>query len=172
MEIIPKPKRRLPTPETIFLYFSILIFVFVIFISFYFWSEEKSKRKEISQLEEKILALKTPEIKKEEEKVSKYQEKISHFSELIKDHLSYSKIFPYLEQKTHKQIYFSRMELDFENSTLFLSGESPNFSVLAQQLEILKNDPFLTSQLKEVNLGKEGKVNFKLEINFDKSILK
>ncbi len=172
MEIIPKPKRKLPSPETIFLYFSILIFLSAIFTSFYFWFEEKSKRKEISQLEEKILALKTPEIRKKEEEVSKYQEKISHFSELIKDRLSYSKIFPYLEQKTHKQIYFSKMDLDLESSTLLLSGESPNFFVLAQQLEIFKNDPFLKLQLKELSLGKEGKVNFKLEINFDKSILK
>ena len=172
MEIIPKPKRKLPSPEIIFLYFSILIFICAIFTSFYFWFEEKSKRNEISQLEEKILALKTPEIKKEEEEVLKYQEKISHFSELIKDHLSYSKIFPYLEQKTHKQIYFSKMDLDLESSTLLLSGESPNFSVLAQQLEIFKNDPFLKSQLKELGLEKEGKVNFKIEINFDKTILK
>jgi len=172
MEIIPKPKRKLPSLETIFLYFSILIFILSIFLSFYLWLKEQSKKREISQIEEKILSLKTPQIKKAEEEILKYQQKISHFSELIKNHLYYSKLFPYLEQRTHKKIRFSKMDLDFENSTLLLSGESPNFSVLAQQLEILKQDPFLKTQLKEVNLGKEGNVDFKIEIKFDKKILK
>jgi hypothetical protein len=172
MEIIPKPKRKIPSLEIIFLYLSILIFAFTLLVFFYFWSQEKSKKREISQIEEKILALKTPEINQKERKVSYYQEKISHFSDLIKDYVFYSKIFPYLEQKTHKQTYFSKMDLDFENSTISLSGESQSFPALAQQLEILKGDPSLKVQLKEVSLGKEGKVNFKIEINFDKSILK
>jgi short subunit fatty acids transporter len=172
MEIIPKPKRKIPSLETIFLYFSILIFVSSVFSSFYFWLQEKAKKKEISQIEEKILVLKTPEIKRAEEEVLKYQNKISDFSNLIKDHLFYSKIFSYLEQKTHKQIYFSRMDLDFEKSVILLSGHSPNFSVLAQQLEVFKEDPSFQTQLKELTLGKEGKVDFKIEITFDKSILK
>jgi short subunit fatty acids transporter len=172
MEIIPKPKRKIPSLETLFLYFSILIFIFSIFASFYFWFQEKSKKKEISQIEEKISVLKTPGIKKTEEEVSKYQKKISDFSKLIKGYLFYSKIFSYLEQKTHKQIYFSKMDLDFENSTISLSGKSPNFSVLAQQLEVFRGDPFLKTQLKELDLGKEGKADFKIEITFDKSILK
>jgi hypothetical protein len=64
------------------------------------------------------------------------------------------------------------MDLDFENSTILLSGQSPNFSLLAQQLEILKEDPSLKAQLKEINLGKEGKIDFTIEITFDKNILK
>jgi len=172
MEIIPKPKRKLPSLETIFLYFSILIFIFSISFSFHLWLKAQSKKREISQIEEKILALKTPQIKKSEKAILKYQQKISHFSELIKDRLYYSKLFPYLEQRTHKKIYFSKMDLDFENSTLLLSGESPNFSVLAQQLEVLKKDQFLKAQLKKLNLGKEGNVDFEIEINFDKKILK
>ena len=172
MEIIPKPKKKLPSLETIFLYFSILIFILSISFSLYLWLKEKSIKREISQIEEKILALKTPEMKKAEEEILKYQQKISHFSKLIKEHFYYSKLFPYLEQRTHKKIYFSKMDLDFENSTLLLSGESPNFSVLAQQLEILKKDPFLKAQLKKLNLGKEGNVDFEIEINFDKKILK
>jgi len=172
MEIIPKPKRKIPSPETLFLYFSILIFICTVFASFYLFYQEKAKKREISQIEEKVLALKTPEIKKAEEEVSKYQEKISYFSDLIKEHLFYSKIFPYLEQKTLKKIYFSRMDLDFENSTILLSGQSPNFSLLAQQLEILKEDPSLKAQLKEINLGKEGKIDFTIEITFDRNILK
>jgi short subunit fatty acids transporter len=172
MEIIPKPKRKIPSLETIFLYFSILIFVCSLIVSFYFSLKEKSKKREISQIEEKILAVKTPEIKEKEEEVLKYQRKILNFSNLTKDYLFYSKIFPYLEQRIHKQIYFSRMDLDFENSTLSLFGHSPNFAVLAQQIEIFRSDPFLTAQLKEIMLGKEGKVDFKIEVKFDKSILK
>jgi len=172
MEIIPKPKRKLPSLETFLLYFSILIFICTVFASFYLFYQEKTKKKEISQIEEKISVLEASEIKNAENEVLKYQEKISHFSDLIKEHLFYSKIFPYLEQKTLKKIYFSRMDLDFENSTILLSGQSSNFSVLAQQLEILKEDPSLKAQLKEINLGKEGKVNFTIEITFDKNILK
>jgi len=172
MEIIPKPKRKILSLETIFLYFSILIFGLSIFFSFYLRHLETSKRHEISQIEEKISALRTPEIRRVEEEVLKYQRKISDFSNLIKDYLLYSKLFPYLESKTHKDIYFSRMDLDSGRSTISLSGQSPNFIVLGEQLEIFKADPFLKPQLKEIGLGKEGKVDFKIEIVFDKSILK
>jgi short subunit fatty acids transporter len=172
MEIIPKPKREIPSLETIFLYLSVLIFIFSIFISFYFLWLENLKKKEISKIEEKISALKTPEIQTKEEEVLKYKNKISDFSNLIKDFIYYSKIFPYLEQKVHKKIYFSKMDLDFENSTISLSGHSPDFYTLSQQIEIFKNDPSFKAQLKEIRLGKEGKVDFTLEINFDKEILK
>jgi hypothetical protein len=172
MEIIPKPKKREFPLEVIFLYLSIFIFVATVIFSFNLWSKERAKKREISQIEEKISSLKTPEVKKAEEEVLKYQEKILDFSKIIEDHLLLSKIFPYLEQKTHKKIYFSKMDLDSEKSTIFLSGQSPDFYVLAQQLEILKSDPSLKVQLKEANLGKEGKVDFKIEITFDKSILK
>jgi hypothetical protein len=77
-----------------------------------------------------------------------------------------------LEKNTHKKVYFKSAEIDFENSKIFLSGQSPDFSSLAQQLEILRKGPFSKVDLKEVSLGKEGKAEFKIEINFEKSILK
>ena len=172
MEIIPKPKRKLPSLEKIFLSFSILIFLFSVLLSFYFWKLENLKKKELSQIEEKISALKTPEIEAAEKEVLKFQQKILDFSKLVKDYFLYSKIFSILESKTLKNIYFSKMDCDFENSTLSLSGQSPNFYILGQQLEVLKNEPSFRIQLKETSLNKEGKVDFKIEIVFDKSILK
>jgi short subunit fatty acids transporter len=172
MEIIPKPKRKFPSPETIFLYFTVLIFIVSILFSLYFWFQENSKKRELSQIKEKISSLQTPEIKKMEEELQKYQDKISHFSNLIKDYLFYSKIFPYLEQKIHKKVYLSQMELDFENSKILISGSSPNFYILSQQIEILKSDPSLRPKFQAANLGKEGEVEFKIEIEFNKNILK
>jgi cell division protein FtsL len=172
MEIIPRPKRKILHFETILFYFSTIIFILVITASLYFWFQERLKKREISQIENKISALKTPEIKKSEDEVLKYKQKISDFSKLIEGHLFYSKIFPFLEQRTHKQIYFSKMDLDFENGIISLSGEAPNFPILSQQLEILKSDKSLISKLKDINLGRDGKVSFLIQISFSKNILK
>jgi len=172
MEIIPKPKGKIPPLEKIFLYFSIFVFLCTVFSFFYLKHLENSKRKEISQLEEKISQLKTPQIQNAEKEILKYQKKISYFSELIKDYLFYSKIFPYLEERIHKKIYFSEIDFDFENSKILLLGESPDFYTLGEQMEIFKNTPSFQPQLKEFKLGKEGKVDFKIEIVFQKDILK
>jgi hypothetical protein len=172
MEIIPKPKRKLPSPEILFLYFSISIFLILALFFFRLWSLEKSKTKELSQIEEKISTLKSSPKSLEEEVVLKYYRKIPAFSNLIKDFFFPSRIFSYLEKNTHKRVYFKSAEIDFENSKIFLSGQSPDFSSLAQQLEILRKGPFSKVDLKEVSLGKEGKAEFKIEINFEKDILK
>jgi hypothetical protein len=172
MEIIPKPKPKAIPLEIIFATVSFLILISVVFVSIYFFFDEKKKKREISQIEEKISALRTPQIKEIEEKVLKYQRKISFFSDLVKNHLHPSKIFPYLEQKTNKNVYFSSFDFDLENSKIILAGETPDFPSLFQQLEIFKEDPHLKTELKEMFLSKEGKVGFKLEISFDKEILK
>jgi len=171
MEIIPKPKKVLSL-EIILLYFSISIFICLSALSLYFLNLENSRKKEIAKIEEKILSLKTPEFKKKEEELLKYQQKISDFSELLKYYLHCSKIFPILEQKTLKEIYFSKMDFDPQKSTILLYGHSPNFYILGQQLEILKEDPSFKVQLKEIHLGKEGKVDFQIEISFNKGAIK
>jgi preprotein translocase subunit SecF len=172
MEIIPKPKRELPHLEKIFFYLSILILLCSILFSFYFLIQEKVKEKKKTQIENRISALETKEIKEMREEVLRQQEKISQFSKLIKDYYFYSKIFPYLEKKIHQKVSFSKMELDFENSLISISGNSFSFSTLSQQLWVLNQDPGLKAELKEINLGKDGKVNFKIDITFDKKILK
>jgi cell division protein FtsL len=172
MEIIPKQKRKLPSLENIFLYISFLIFILMVFFFLFLFFQETLMKGKVSQLQEKLLSLKTPENEKTEKELLKYQDKISQFSKILDNHFFFSKIFPYLEERIHKQIYFNSMDLDFENSTIFISGQSPSFAILFQQMEVFQNDQFLKPELKELNLAEEGKVNFKIEIHFDKNILK
>jgi hypothetical protein len=172
MEIIPKPKRRYIPFEKVILYFSLFILFFYIFYYFYLFFKEEGLKRKISQIEEDIRNLRTPEVIKMENTILSYQEKISNFSNLIKDFLFYSKFFPQLEEKTHKKIYFTNLSVNFEKSVISLSGESPSFYVLGQQIEIFKNNRNFTPELKSAGLGKEGKIDFSLEVIFDKNILK
>ena len=172
MEIIPKPKARISLPETIFLYFSASVFIFLVIITFLFWGIERAKTKEKLKIEEQISSLKASEKTEQEKEVLKYQKKIGDFSRLIKEFFFPSKIFPYLEKTTHKKVFLTNLDLDFEKSIISLSGEVPDFPTLAQQLEIWQKDPSLKAELKGISLTPEGKVEFKAEITFDKSILK
>lgn len=172
IQIIPKPEKKPLTPERIFSFFSLIIFLFSLFLFFYLTIQEKKAHQEIATFEEKISNLKTPEIKSLEDEISNLQKKISAFSKIIEDHSFPSQFFSILEKNTHSEVYFSDIKLDLKNPKCILSGQASNFSVLAQQLYILQNIQFFQTKLSKISLSKEGKVDFELEIVFDKNILK
>lgn len=172
MEIIPKPKKKVITLEDLFLYFSAFVFIFAVIAYFYFaWAESTTKRA-IAELEQKITNLKTPEREEAEKEVLRYQKKIADFSNLIREYIFCSKIFPHVEESVHKDVYLSRMDINFENSEMTILVNAPNFYTLGQQLAIFKNTPYFVPQLKEIGMSGEGKVSSNIILKFDKKILK
>jgi len=168
MEIIPKPKKKIITfnLEIILFYLSVFVFVCTVIAYFSYLWVENSRKKEIAELEQKILALRTEERVKAEAEVLKYKKKISNFSNLIKDFIFPSKIFPYIEETVHNKVYFSNAEINFKTLEIALDVNPPDFYTLAQQFEIFTNNPFFTPHLKEIALSKDGKVVAKIILNF------
>lgn len=172
VQIIPQPERKFPPLERIFFYFSIVIFFFSLFYYFYLFSQVRVYQKKIEEIEKKISSFKTPEMEKIEHTILETKEKISNFSELIKSRYFASKFFPFLENRVHPKIYFSKIEVNFENLEALLFGQSEDFYSLHQQYKILSEDPKLKTSLENISLTKEGTVEFSFKINFKRDILK
>jgi len=127
----------------------------------------------LKNLEETLAKEKTVEEIALEKEVSGYQRKIEDFSKLINRHLFPSKFFEFIEKNSHPQVWFSKLDLNPRKGEANLSGETENFVVLYQQLQILRANPkVLNLNLVKIAIGKEGRVNFDLNLNLDPGLFK
>jgi len=172
MEIIPKPIEKIPIWQRILAYLSILILLVLIVASFILISLEKEAKIALQNLDEKIFKARTSEIISLEKEILTYQKKIKDFSQLIGEHLFPSKLFPFLEEKTHQKISFSKIDITPRDSKISLLGQTESFSTLGQQLSIFQDSLIKDLSLLGVSISKEGKIEFSLEISFDPKILK
>lgn len=173
IEIIPKKESEVLKAEKIFLVLSVLIFILSLSLFGWLFFAEKNEKNNISEIEKTIGEKKNQEVISLEKEVFHFQKKISDFSKVLKEHYFYSLIFPILEKNTHPQVYFSKTDIDFSQAKITFSGKTENFVTLFQQQKILKENPIFKSiNLGKISLDKENKVNFEVEILFDKEILK
>lgn len=173
IEIIPKPIEEIPKWQKILVFVSIFILLIFIVASLILISLEKKAKISLQDLDEKIFKARTPEIVSLEKEILNYQKEIKDFSQLIGQHLFPSKLFPFLEEKTHPRTFFSRIDSIPRDSKISLSGQTESFLTLGQQLLIFQSD----SSVKDLNLSgvsitKEGKIGFDLEISLDPKIFK
>jgi hypothetical protein len=173
VEIIPKPEAKLPIWQNIFLYLSfglLLMAVLAYFILNVYLDRAETTSK---NLEETLAKEKTAEEIALEEEVLDCQRRIGDFSKLIDQHLFSSKFFEFIEKNSHPQVWFSKLDLNPKEGKANLTGETDNFVVLYQQLQILRINPSVKNlNLVGIAIGKEGRVNFGLNLNFDPSLFK
>jgi len=173
VEIIPKPIKKIPKRQRVLTYFPILILILAIAISFLLFSLEKEAQITLQGLDEKISKARTPEVVSLEKEILTYQKKINNFSQIIKRHFFSSKIFPFLEERTHQNTLFQKFDLIPGENRIKLVGQTDNFLILHQQVSIFQADPLIRElNLSKVSIGREGKIEFDLEVIFDPKILK
>jgi hypothetical protein len=173
VEIIPKPVTELPLWQKVLFYFSVLLLIASILAFFLLNRSFEKAESELQSLEETLSREKTQEEKDLEREVFGYQEKIEDFSELSKLHLYPSKFFNFFQELCHPQIWFSEFLLNLEDFNLSISGETENFSILGQQILIFQQEEKIkNTDLSEVSIGKEGKVNFTLDLYLKPEIFK
>lgn len=173
VDIIPKPVKEKPVWQTILSYFSVFVLAGIILGYFILISLQKKAESNLRELEEKIAKGKTPERISLEKEVIGEQKKFKDFSVLLERHISASKFFQFLEEKTHPQIFFSNVNLDSKNSKVNLSGAADNFRTLDQQLSIFEKETlFENLNLAGISFNKEGKINFTLDIVLKPGVLK
>ena len=173
VEIIPKPSEKIPSWQNIFFYlfFGFLLLTF----SAYFILDNYLKKAEttLKNLEETLAKEKTAEEIALEKEIFGYQRKIEEFSKLIKGHLFPSKFFKFIEENSHPQVWFFKLDLSPGEGKAKLSGGAENFLVLDQQLQIFKTNPLVKNfDLVKVNINKEGKVGFDLDLDLKSSLFK
>ena len=177
IEIIPKTKTKKVSFLDILFYFSLLLFL--AFLISYFALNVYQKRLESELTNIKKDLEKTPDEKALEEEIFGseknigYQQKIKDFGVLFNAHKLPVNFFNFLEENTHPKVWFSKFNLDLEKNLLEMSGEAQNFEVLGQQALIFKRqDSIKNMNLPMVSLGKDGKVNFDLQLTIDPKIFK
>lgn len=174
MEIIPKTTtEKKPKGEKFLTNFIILILILTIIASFSVIFIENSYQKKIKELNEKISQTQSEEYKSLEKELKNYNKKINLFQELINKHFLVSKIFPFLEERTHQKVFFQNFELVSGENKINLNGQTDNFLTLHQQILIFQNEPEIKeTKLTNVSIGKEGRVDFELSLIFNSEILK
>ena len=173
VEIIPKPIEEVPLYQKILFYFSVFIFLATIISYFILSSFQKGSEITLSSIEESLAIGKPPRIITLEKEVLNYKRKIEDFSSLFQARVLPSKLFEFLESKTHPKVFFSQFNFNSNDSKITLAGETDNFSTLGQQISILKNEKLIKNViLLQVSISKEGKIKFALEVSFNPALIK
>lgn len=168
VEIIPKPAKKIPSWQNILFYFSV-VFLLVSFLSYLILNHfVKVSSQTLDQLEKTLAREKTPSEIALEEEVFGYQKKINAFSQLIKEHLFTSNFFTFSEKICHPKVQISQLNLEPAKGIAILSGQAEDFSVLGQQLLLLKEEPQIADfNLADISIGKKGKVDFTLKLTLN-----
>jgi len=174
MEIIPKPPEKIPILEKIFFGFSFLLFILVVIFFGYLLYFTRELQSQKTDIEERIEALKTPEVERKEEELRFLEKQISAFKEKIETFTLASKFFPFLEEKILKSVLLTSIEIDLLNEKAFISAQASDFETLIKQYRIFKENEGKISDLKieSISFQPEGKLKFSLSFSFDKEILR
>ena len=173
VEIIPKQVKKTLPWQNFLLYASLgLLVAAILSYSILMFSENKASVS-LLELEEEILKAGTPEEKALEVKVLSLDKKIKAFAVLLSTYQRPSNFFKSLEELSHPKTWFSRLELYPETRKAVISGKTPNFQTLGQQLIILQSqDLFKDINLSNLSLGKEGEVEFTFNLSLSPQLFK
>jgi len=173
IEIIPKPAKKLPLWQDILFYLSIALLLVTILSYFILAHFLKNSEKVLQDLDQRLAWEKTAEELSLEKEVISWQKKIEVFKKLIKEHIKSSSFFDFLEKTTHPGVFFSKVDLKPIESKAILYGQTKNFYFLSQQISILKlKEEIKDLNLSSVSIGKEGKVDFTLNLSLDPQLFK
>ncbi|KPJ71800.1 hypothetical protein AMJ50_00480 [Parcubacteria bacterium DG_74_3] len=171
IEIIPKPPVKIPFWQNFLFYFSFLLLIASIVSYFALGRFITQGEATLLELQDTLTRERTGQEIALENRVFACQKKIDDFSQLIKQHLFPSKGFLFIENLCHPRVWLSQFGLELPSYQLVISGQADSFSALGQQLLIFENN----SSIKEVNLsqlsiGKEGGVEFIINLSLDPRI--
>ena len=174
VEIIPKPTPKLPFKWlNILFYFSLILVLFSIFSFFLIDHFQRKAFQTLEDLESTLAREKTPEEVALEKEIFGYQKKINDFSILLESYQPPLNFFPVLEKNSHPKVQFTDFSLNPKNLQAILSGKTESFQTLDQQLSIFKKENLIKDvNLSKLFIGKEGEVEFTLNLSLSPAIFK
>lgn len=96
-----------------------------------------------------------------------FYSQIENLKMLISKHVYASKVFPFLETNTRKDVAYNSMDLDITTMTASFGGIAANYESLASQLDIFKNLPEVKDVLISGATAGQNGVGFQLQIIFN-----
>ncbi len=175
VEIIPKLAPERPLWQEILFYLGIVLLVAAIGAYFGLGYLQKEGTDKIQSLEEQISAVRTAEVTALKKDLSAKEEKINNFSNLLDNHRITTALFPFLGQICHPQVQFLSLEFNASSQgyTVGIPAKAESFRALYQQLLILKDQDLVTKmEVAGIALGKEGGIDFKLDLSLSPKIFK
>jgi len=95
-----------------------------------------------------------------------------NIQDLLKSHTVPSRLIELLEKNTQSQIYYLSLNFSLTDKSLRLEGVSPNYNILAQQLELFQRIP----EIERVNLDNSqllgnGDIRFSIKLIFKPELI-
>ncbi len=150
----------------IVLYISISILVSAILLYFIFLVKISSQKNEITKFDKLFLEVGTIEQKEKEAKIFVYQKKINDYAKLLAEHKSSLNVFNFLESQTMPEVWFSRISLSEEDTSIVLSGEAGNMDVLSRQISNFEKNNYVSNiAVLSSSISDSGRIKFNLTLN-------
>jgi hypothetical protein len=172
IEIIPRPKVKIPLWVTMLLIADIIVFLAVAGTYFYFYHSSRQKEAEIKEIDKELA--RTPEERSMEDSLANTSQRISEFGKILRQHKKTSQLFSFLEKVAHPQVLFTDFNFKSKGSLVSLGGKAGSFSVVGEQMEILRNNDLVKEiKLEQLSMGKEneGGAIFLLQLVFEPGVL-
>jgi|SRR3989344_389607 len=126
----------------------------------------------IKGLDSKITELNQIVNEEEREKLASFYSQLVNVDNLLDIQTKPSKLFDLLEKVTIPSVYYSSLELGVQNREVKISGVSPTYDVLVQQLELFRRDPEISSFSLDNSSGKDSGVTFSATLNLSTDFFK
>lgn len=172
IEIIPKkPTREIPFKNIPFFIAGVLLLTAVLGYVIIVRMESRALIA-LGDLEDGIVRVGTREDRIMEANVFAAEKRINDFAVLLGSRRKPSNFFENFAGLIHPKVWFSSVELNVVQLQAAVSGKSPNFGTLEQQLIFLKSqEDFVESfDLSKITIGEKGEAEFNINFNFKPEI--
>lgn len=169
IEIIPKSKIRKTSLTNIFslILAGTLLASLLSYVALNFYQKKLSR--EVSDIEKSLQ--KSPSEKNLEDGIFSYQRKIEDVNLLLSSHRAAANLFDNLGKNIHPKIWLQKFKLNMDEKTIYVFGSTDSFEILGQQTLIFEEQEFIkNTNLTKVSIGRDGKINFELQLIFDPKI--
>ena len=127
---------------------------------------------QIRTLDEKINQL-TQSVDEEQQKsLIAFYSQLVNINNLLKSRSQSSKFFGFLENNTSGRVYYNSVDLSLAEKNAKLNGIAPNYSVLAEQIELFRRAPEIAKISLESSLVDDSGVNFVVSLSLKEGIFK
>jgi len=161
---------RLFSQTKFLLFLAIGFLILVILICFGLWGYQKSLIEEKTNLENQLAELNNKRNLELEADFMDLKNGIEDLKKILKNRLYSSQIFEMLEELTLPQVRFANLDADFSQAKLKLEIEAADYTTLAQQVFVFKEDKRIKEiSLSGVELSETGRVNsaFNIKTNLE-----
>lgn len=148
-------------------FLALSVFCYLIFVARVFL-----QNRNMSELERRIAAFSTEEVKFFEKEVSDYKKKIDDFALIINNHEISSNVFSLIEQNTLLNVWFGSFDMSQSSDEVKLSGQAENMATLSRQVQIFEkgNDYIKDITVLSSQIDSAGKVFFNLAMLLDPKV--